>query len=324
MKVLFVSSGNSLNFDIAPFIKSQGESLKALGVEVQYFPIRGRGLSGYLKEAFRLRKYLKDNSVDVIHAHYVLSGWTTVLSFPRQPIVLSLMGSDAYGDYVGVNKITFFSRYLILLTYLIQPFVRAIISKSENIEHFVFFKRKSHIIPNGITLDKIKFQKNGFRDKLGLKPGKKYVLFLGDKKNKRKNFELIEKAFNLINSDDVSLIAPYPVPHDSVVKYLNSVNVIVVPSFMEGSPNVVKEAMACNCPIVATDVGDVKWLFGNVPGHFLTRFDPADAADKIRKALAFSENVGRTKGRERVLALGLSSETVAGRVVSVYEDALRG
>ena len=324
MKVLFVSSGNSINFDIAPFIKSQGESLKSQGVDVQYFPLRGRGLSGYFKEAFRLRKYLKENQVDIIHAHYVLSGWTTVLSSPRQPVVLSLMGTDAYGEYVGENKITFFSRYLILLTYMIQPFVKAIICKSENIENSVYLKKKSRIIPNGIALEKINFKENGFHEELGLKPGKKHVLFLGDRKDKRKNFELIEKALDLIDSDNVSLLSPYPVPHDIVVKYLNSVNVIVVPSFMEGSPNVVKEAMACNCPIVATDVGDIKWLFGNVPGHFLSSFDPADAADKIREALAFSENVGRTKGRERLLSLGLSSETVAERVVGVYEDALRG
>ena len=164
MKVLFVSSGNSADFNIAPFIKSQGESLEAVGIKVQYFPLVGKGLSGYLKEAFRLRRYIKTNPVDIIHAHYVLSGWTSVLSFSRQPIILSLMGTDAYGDYVGVNKIRFSSRYLILLTYMIQPFVKAIICKSKHIESFVFYKPKSSVIPNGISLEKISCQKKDFHD----------------------------------------------------------------------------------------------------------------------------------------------------------------
>ena len=191
IKVLFVASGNSTNFDIAPFIKSQGESLTAHGIDVQYFTVKGKGLMGYLRTAFVLRKYFKKNHVDIIHAHYTLSGWSAVLAFPVQPIILSLMGTDAYGEYSGVNKIKFTSRYLILLTYLIQPFIKAIICKSKHIESFVYLKKRSHVIPNGILLDKIKFNEHGFKEELGLYPPKKYVLFLGNKKNKRKNYKLI-------------------------------------------------------------------------------------------------------------------------------------
>ena len=72
MKVLFVSSGNSSNFNVTPFIKVQGESLKKQGVDVSYFTIRGKGLKGYIKSGFKLRKYLNDNKFDLIHAHYSL------------------------------------------------------------------------------------------------------------------------------------------------------------------------------------------------------------------------------------------------------------
>jgi glycosyltransferase involved in cell wall biosynthesis len=322
VKVLFVSSGNSTNFDIAPFIRSQGESLKAQGIDVKYFTVSGKGLSGYLRSAYELRQFLKKHEFDLIHAHYTLSGWSAVLAFPKQPVVLSLMGTDAYGDYIDVNKIKLSSRYLIFLTYLIQPFVNAIICKSRHIESFVYLKKKSQVIPNGILLEKIDGDNQDFKNELELNPEKKHVLFLGNIKSRRKNFQLVETAVDIINSDKISIIAPYPVSHDQVIKYMKSVDVLVVPSLMEGSPNVVKEAMACNCPVVATKVGDVAWLFGDEPGYFLTGFDPADVAEKIRMALAFGEETGKTRGRERIRQLGLDSETVARRIVDVYETVL--
>lgn len=152
MKVLFVCSGNNGSFDMAPFIRKQGESLKKKGVEVDYFPIIGKGIAGYLKAAMRFRGYLKTRRYDLIHAHFTLSGWTVVLGAGRIPVVLSLMGDDAYGVYVGVNRVRFGSRLRTLLTWLIQPFVKAIISKSENIEKYVYLKHKSFIVPNGVDI----------------------------------------------------------------------------------------------------------------------------------------------------------------------------
>ncbi|MCF7913582.1 MAG: glycosyltransferase family 4 protein [Spirochaetaceae bacterium] len=322
MKVLFVSSGNSKNFDVAPFIKSQGESLVGRGVEVDYFTVKGKGIFGYLNAAKELKKHIKGKNIDLIHAHYTLSGWAAVLSKPRIPIILSLMGTDAYGEYVGVNKIKFSSRYLIFLTYLIQPFVNAIICKSKHIESFVYLKKKSQVIPNGILLDKINCDKSGFEKELGLNPTKKHVLFLGNKTNRRKNYQLLQSTVDRINSDEISIVAPYPVSHDQVIKHMRSVDVLVVPSLMEGSPNVIKEAMACNCPIVATNVGDIAWLFGDEPGHFITSFEPDDVAEKIRKALEFAQTVGKTNGRKRIIQLGLDSQTVAQRIVAVYRSVL--
>lgn len=320
IKVLFVASGNSKTFDMAPFIKAQAESLRALGVDVQYFLVKAKGFSGYLRASSKLRNLLVKNSIDIIHAHYTLSGWTAVLSLPKQPIVLSLMGSDAYGEYIGVNKIQLCSRYLTSLTYLIQPFVSSIICKSKNIESFVYLKQKSYVIPNGIMLDKFTYHENGFRKELGLDLVKKHILFLGNKENRRKNFNLLEAAVNLINSDDIYLVAPYPISHDQVVKYLNSVEVLVLPSLMEGSPNLVKEAMACNCPMVATDVGDVRWVIGDTPGCFLASFDPEDMANKIILALEYSRKHGRSKGRNRIIELGLDSKTIAKRILHVYKN----
>jgi teichuronic acid biosynthesis glycosyltransferase TuaC len=323
MKVLFVSSGNAKNFEIAPFLKTQGESLIKAGVDLRYFLITGKGVSGYLTAAFQLRKYIKQNSVDIIHAHYVLSGWSSVLAFSGKPIILSLMGGDVYGEHIGRNKIRFSSRFLTLLTYLIQPFVKSIICKSQGIQRYIYLKKKSHVIPNGILLDKVFFNENGFKEELDLQVTKRNVLFLGNKSDVRKNFPVIEKALNLINSVDVCLVSPYPVSHEMVIKYLNSVDVLVTPSFMEGSPNIIKEAMACNCPVVATDVGDVRWLFGNEPGYFITGFEPEDVADKIKAALMFAKVKGKTNGRNRIIQLGLASEEIAKRIINIYSQVIR-
>ena len=323
MTILFVSSGNKNNNHGKPgtVVYNQGKSLKALGLDVEYFLVQGKGLTGYIQETKRLKKYLKENPVDLIHAHYTLSAWTAVCARPRQPIILSLMGTDAYGEYIGVNKILFKSRYLIYLTYVIQPFVKKIICKSKHIQSFVWLKRKSRIIPNGVSLKKLDGI-NSHRAKMDLKTGKNHVLFLGDKNNIRKNFRVVNEAVQIIDKNTIELVNPYPIAHEKVIEYLRAVDVLVVPSLMEGSPNIVKESMACNTPVVATDVGDVRWLFGNEPGHYICSFEPEDVAQKIEMALDFAKKHGKTNGRQRILELGLDEKAIAGRLVEVYEEAI--
>lgn len=80
--------------------------------------------------------------------------------------------------------------------------------------------------------------------------------------------------------------------------------------------------MSCNLPIVATDVGDIKFLLGNLDGHFLSSFDSNILADNIKLGLEYSEHIGRTKGRERIMALCLDSESVAKKIIIIYERVL--
>jgi teichuronic acid biosynthesis glycosyltransferase TuaC len=324
MNILFVSSGNKSNNTGKPgiVVYNQGESLKKAGINVVYFLVNGKGLIGYIKEGLRLREYLKKNSVDIIHAHYSFSGWVALIAFPKQPIILSLMGTDAYGDYAGENSIILKSIYSILLTYIIQPFIRTIICKSKHIQSYVYLKHKSHIIPNGVLLEFNNLSNKSYRNELGLCQKKKYILFFGDINNKRKNYQLLDIAFNMLDSADIELITPYPIPHEKVMWYLNSVDVLVVPSFMEGSPNIVKEAMVCNCPVVATNVGDIKWMFGNESGHYITSFEPEDVATKILQALDFAKKYSRTNGRKRIIELELDDEKIAKKIIEVYEKAL--
>jgi glycosyltransferase involved in cell wall biosynthesis len=152
---------------------------------------------------------------------------------------------------------------------------------------------------------------------------RKKILFLGNKKDVRKNYSLAQAALSLAGFENTELVNPFPITHDQIPKYLNSASVLVVPSLMEGSPNVIKEAMACNCPIVSTDIGDVRWVFGDTRGCYLSTFDVQDFAERIREALEFAEGGCRTNGSKRIEELGLDTETVAKRLYKVYMNVLK-
>lgn len=92
MNILFVTSGNKAT-GINTIVKAQGSSLQELGVNVNYFPIIGKGFIGYFKAIVKLRKLIKTQKFDIVHAHYSLSGFVAGLAGSK-PLFVSLMGSD--------------------------------------------------------------------------------------------------------------------------------------------------------------------------------------------------------------------------------------
>ena len=106
--------------------------------------------------------------------------------------------------------------------------------------------------------------------------------------------------------------------HDDIVIYMCAADVLVLTSLNEGSPNVIKEAMACNCPIVSTDVGDVAWVTGGVDGTYVSHsFDTSEITSLLKKSLSFNN---RTNGREKLISLGLTVENIAFRIIEVYSS----
>jgi len=109
MKVLFISSGN-FKGGISPIVRNQGQSLINQGINVEYFTIKGRGFLAYFRHIFILRKYLRTNKFDIIHAHYSFASYVASFASAR-PLVVSLMGSDVKSNRYISLMILFFHKY---------------------------------------------------------------------------------------------------------------------------------------------------------------------------------------------------------------------
>jgi teichuronic acid biosynthesis glycosyltransferase TuaC len=311
MKVLFVSSGNAKD-GISPIVKNQGQSLINQGIIVDFFTIKGKGFWSYFFHIFILRKYLRTNKFDIIHSHYSFTSYVAALAGAK-PLVVSLMGSDVIS-----NK---FARLLILFFH--KLFWDKIIVKSMDMYQCLGSK-KIKIIPNGVNIDKINpLDKKNCQDKLGWNNEKRHILFAANPGRAEKNFSLARMSMESLQNDyEIVVHILKDVPHEDIPIYMNACDVLILSSLHEGSPNVVKEAMACNCPIVTTSVGDVKWVLGNTDGCFISSFDPSDYKEKIKLALEFSEKYGMTKSRDRIVKLGLDSVTIAKKIIDVYQKVL--
>jgi glycosyltransferase involved in cell wall biosynthesis len=311
-RVLFVCSGNSKNFDVVPFIQAQADSLIELGHEVEFSTVKGRGALAYLSHVLILRRALNSSSYDVIHAHYSLCGFVAYLAgiCSKTPVIVSLMGSDVKGSGLLLGIIRCFTRYL----------WDATIVKSDDM-HRSLRVDSAEIIPNGINLGVFKpLLRNDCRVQLGWEVNKHYILFGADPQRPVKNYALAQKAYPLITTDNCEFHILGSIPHADIPIYLNACDVLLLTSKWEGSPNIIKEAMACGTPIVCTDVGDVRWLLEGLDGCYVASQDSADIADKLEKSLSFE---GKTAGRERLIELNLDSENVARRIVKVYERVVR-
>ena len=150
----------------------------------------------------------------------------------------------------------------------------------------------------------------------GLDSQKKYVLFPSYFENPVKNRALAENAINILN-EDIVLLELKNKSRAEVSRIINSVDVLLLTSFSEGSPQVIKEAMACNCPIVATNVGDIKEVIGETEGCYITSFDCHDVAEKLKMALTFGK---RTNGREKIKRF--DNKIVASTIYNVYKEVL--
>ena len=306
MKVLFVASGNKSVGKVSAFVQSQFDSLQEEGLQMVMFPVVGHGWKGYAKNLRSLRRLIKTEKPDVVHAHYSSCGYLASLASLglKTKTVVSILGSFP-------RK----SRKLKLVRFCIDHVWDATIVKSERTKNQL--DRDLPVIPNGVNLDRFTIiDQEKAREIVGFEKGKKYVIFVSDPERPEKQFNLAQAAVNQLNDRSVQLVPVYNKTHDEVVNYMCAADVLIMTSISEGSPNVIKEALACNCPIVMTDVGDGRWVTDGVEGTYVSSsFSPVEIAGLLEKALIFQT---RTKGREKVLGLGLASDQVAKRIIRIY------
>lgn len=302
MRVLVVASYNKGRF--APFIIEQAEALKKQGCQVEFFGLQGKGLWGYVQNLPALRRQIKSFCPDVIHAHYGLSGLFANMQ-RRIPVVTTYHGSD-----INDKSVLRFSKMAICLS------AWNVFVSTKTLE-IAKPKKKNSLIPCGIDLSDLQLtEKSAARQKMNLSAEKKNVLFAGAFDNKVKNAPLAKEAVSLLCDNNVELLELKGYSRDEVTLLMCAADVFLMTSFTEGSPQVVKEALACGCPIVSVDVGDVKERIEGVDGCYvaITR-NPQELAGLLQKALQFE---GKTKGREKIIADGLDNNIVAKHIMGMY------
>ncbi len=322
MRVLFVSSANKGS--ISSIVLMQGRSLERQGIFIDYFGIKGKGIKGYVGNIPILHKYIKSTNPDIIHAHYGDSGLVAFCAKNKKKLIVSFMGDDLLGSNLSDGSMSFKS---ILLTHLNKFLANRFFSHSivKSMEMARMLKTLNmSVIPNGVDLSLFySFDKKHAKEMLGIKDNDHMVIFVSNPIRPEKNFSLADIAIKKIGLPDVRLIAIYNVNHSELVKYYNAADFLILTSLHEGSPNVLKEAMSCNCPIVSTNVGDAAWILGNTVGCYISSFDKDDVKQKILNALNFANRNDRTDGRNRILEIGLDADSVARKIIEVYNKILK-
>jgi glycosyltransferase involved in cell wall biosynthesis len=173
------------------------------------------------------------------------------------------------------------------------------------------------VIPCGVNLEVIKeLPREVARTQLNR--SKPMVLFSGPFTTKIKNPDLAKAA--MIKISEAELVELKGYTRQEVNLLMNAADCLLMTSDREGSPQVIKEAMACGTPIVSVDVGDVKDIIGDTEGCYIAKRNSDDIADKIRMALSHK---GKTKGRQRIIDFGLNNDIVAKRLLDIYKKVLK-
>ena len=275
MRILFVT--NMWPDDERPwygsFVYSQARSLRDLGLEVDVLPIRGYVSSWeYARGAVDMLKRTFDRQHDIVHAHYGHSAVVARLGLSL-PLVVSYCGDDLLGTPSADNpaRMTRGSRVLADGFAQFARLATATITKSEQMAAKLprRVQGRNHVIPNGVDFEMFKpMDQMRARARLGWDPDEKVALFVGDPAIARKNHPLAQRACELAarRCPSLRLRLAAGVAPDMIPVWMSAADALIHPSWSEGSPNAVKEAMACELPIVATPVGDVRERLTGIPG----------------------------------------------------------
>ncbi len=305
MRVLFIyrGYGETLSNSVIDF---QRDSLVKKGIEVKNFLIIKGGVRGYIRAIWQLKKLLKHNRFDILHAHYSFSGFIARLA-TRKPVICSLMGSDVLQQGRTSRVVTrLFYKHLWKATIVKSPEIKKLLPKSI-------------LIPNGVDFSNFKMiSKDKALQKTGFNPSGKNIIFVAQNpKSYVKNLPLAKKSISLLNDENITLHLISGKAFTELPYFYTAADLLLLTSLSEGSSNVIKEAMACNLPIVSVDVGDVKEILGDTEGTYLCPHDTMDIADKIQSALNYGK---RTNGRERMQHL--DNKLIAEKIVNVYKSVL--
>jgi glycosyltransferase involved in cell wall biosynthesis len=321
MRVLMVTSDWLWNSWGGPavFVARQADFLRQQGILVDLFPFRGGRRAGNYAAAWReVHRRLKEGSYDLVHAQFGQSGLTALPK--RVPLVVTFRGDDLEG-IIGENGRYIPAGWLLrMLSRAVARRADAAIVVSAHMKRHLPRSVNAHVLPSGIDLDLFQPEpQDQARRRLGLPAGQRLVAFVGNPNLARKRYPLAQKAVEIVNrSIPTQLLVGWEKPHGEIVALLNACDALVCTSMQEGSPNAVKEALACNLPVVSVPVGDVPLRLKGVSGCELC---PDDQAETIAAAL---ERVLRQGGRSegRAAVQDLDERILTERLIDIYRSVL--
>ncbi|GCE25385.1 hypothetical protein KDA_08690 [Dictyobacter alpinus] len=306
------------------FVRSQVDSLREAGLEVDVLhpkvgmpsPLRYASAIWQIWRASLSRRY------NVINGQYGL--WCVICRLQwTTPVVAAYLGDDILGTVTAKGGHSFKGNFVAMLSRQLCYWVEAVTVKSEQMKRAARGpQQKIYVIPDGVNFAQFHpVPRSEIRAELGWDQDKYYVLFSNNPRIPVKNFALAKAAVERVREKgvDIELVVATGLPHETVVKYMNASNALILSSHAEGSPNVVKEAMACNVPVVGTDVGDVRDVIEHTAGCTVcTPNNVEEMASGIEVALAHTE---RTTGRADTQHL--DGSVIAQRIIDVYEKATK-
>lgn len=299
------------------FVEEQVASLRKRGLAVDVLLVNGveEGWGAYIRGFGSIRRALQQTQYDLVHAHYVFSGDLLIgqrlLPGVRvPPVVLTQHGPETQIGWTPP-----------LCRWTSRRVTRSI-ATSRRVEQALALP-DIVILPCGVDTDLFQpMPPAEARAALGLPQAAHLVLFAGMPRRPEKRFDLVEAAVARLRETqaDVQLVVAESEPHERIPLFMNACDVLILASAAEGSPMVIKEAMACNLPIVSVPVGDVEEVIDGIVGCYLAEPNAESLAHHLSLALAFN---GRTQGREAVMRT-LSLDAIAARLEALYLDTLKG
>jgi glycosyltransferase involved in cell wall biosynthesis len=303
----------------APYIEQQYRFLTAAGAQVDFFTFPGeKNPLNYLRAWMEVQKRLAGGRYDVVHAQF---GQTGILAMPkRHPMVVTYRGSDLEGMVGADGRYTTMGKILRSISRWMAREADEVCLVSESMSRHLPPGTAYHIIPSGLDFGKFRpMDRAEARRKLNLPVEGRLVLFGGEPDNVRKRYTLASEAVDLLAKRmPAKLFAATKVLHSDMPVYANAADVLLLTSMHEGSPNVVKEALACNVPVVSVDVGDVRQRIGTLAGCRVTDDErPETIAAALEEVLSRNQPfTGRHVVEE------LDERVLVRKVLGIYRSAI--